>query len=92
MTNKDRLLPNTEIDTFMVNDGKQTILIKTTKLLEAQYSKTRQQTLQEVGEIMASWRIQPTLFIKLPKELRDIILDIQAKQAASNGYEASFLD
>ena len=88
MTNKDRLLTEDMNQKLPGLCTPQAFKVR----CEAQDAKTRQQTLQEVGEIMASWRIQPTLFIKLPKELRDIILDIQAKQAASNGYEASFLD
>ncbi len=52
----------------------------------------RVSTLKEIAVIMASWHIQPTIFIRLPKDLRDIILDLQVKQAAANGCEAQFLD
>jgi hypothetical protein len=40
---------------------------------------------------MSNWRIQPTAFLQLPKELRDMILDIQVAQV-SNSCEANGKD
>ena len=54
-------------------------------------AEARQQAFQELAKVMSNWRIQPTAFLQLPKELRDMILDIQVAQV-SNSCEANGKD
>ena len=63
------------------------MIITLQERIDTVQAEARQQAFRELSQIMANWHIQPTIFLQLPKDLRDMILDIQVLRV-SNSCEA----